>query len=145
MWLKSKSWTFQLPKQAVIKLNLQILTDEDFQKIRDLKFQREAEKICGLKNSKVTLDTSDNEDIVDASKITSGIRRKDDYAARVEKIKAGREGRSFGSKKGSTERTSVTNKVKSKKNKAFMMMVHKKDVKKKAKRSLREKQVHFMR
>jgi protein SDA1 len=91
------------------------------------------------------LDTSDNEDIVDSSNIMSGIRRKDDYAARIEKIKAGREGRTFGSKKGSTERTSITNKVKSKKNKAFMMMVHKKDVKNKAKRSLREKQVPYLR
>ena len=97
-------------------------------------------------------------DVVDPSKITAGIRRKNDYAARVEKIKvfyspsqkdmllthciqAGREGREFGSKKGQNDRTSLTNKVKSKRNKAFMMIVHKRDVKSKAKRSLQEKQV----
>ena len=54
--------------------------------------------------------------------------------------KAGREGREFGSKKGKEERSSLTNKAKSKKNKAFMMIVHKRDVKSKAKRSLQEKQ-----
>lgn len=70
----------------------------------------------------------------------SGIRRKDDYEARMESIKAGREGRKFGSRKGSDERTSSTNKEKSKKNKAFMMIVHKRSVKSKAKVSLRDKQ-----
>jgi len=55
-------------------------------------------------------------------------------------LQAGREGRHFGSKKGAEERSSLTNKAKSKKNKAFMMIVHKRDVRNKSKRSLREKQ-----
>lgn len=79
-------------------------------------------------------------DVVDVSKIMRGIKRKDDYEARIASIKAGREGREYGSKKGKEERSSLTNREKSKKTKAFMMMVHKKSVKGKAKRSLREKQ-----
>eukprot|EP00842_Homolaphlyctis_polyrhiza_P002810 jgi/Hompol1/352/HPOL_002477-RA len=70
----------------------------------------------------------------------SGTRKKDDYEARMESIKAGREGREFGSRKGKEDRGSLTNKVKAKRNKAFMMLVHKRDVKLKATRSLREKQ-----
>ena len=79
--------------------------------------------------------------VVDVSRITAGIRRKDDYEARLESIKSGREGRKYGSKKGSDERSSTTNREKAKKTKAFMMVVHKKSVKGKVKRSLREKQV----
>lgn len=75
------------------------------------------------------------------SKITAGTRRKDDYEARMESIKSGREGRKFGSKKGSDERSSTTNREKAKKNKAFMMIVHKRSVKGKAKASLRDKQL----
>lgn len=41
---------------------------------------------------------------------------------------------------GSDERTSITNREKAKKNKAFMMIVHKRSVKGKAKASLRDKQ-----
>ncbi len=70
----------------------------------------------------------------------SGVKRKDDYKARMESIKAGREGRKFGSKRGSDERTSLTNREKAKKNKAFLMIVHKRSVKGKAKASLRDKQ-----
>lgn len=58
-------------------------------------------------------------------------------------LQEGREGREFGSKKGQNDRSSLTNKIKSKRNKAFMMIVHKRDVKSKAKRSLQEKQVRF--
>lgn len=56
--------------------------------------------------------------------------------------KAGREGRDkYGSKKGTDERSSITNKEKAKKTKAYMMVVHKRSVQGKVKRSLREKQV----
>jgi protein SDA1 len=99
---------------------------------------RETETKSG---KKITVDEDDLSEFVDVSKIMSGIRRKDDYEARIESIKAGREGRlKYGSKKGSEERSSLTNKEKSKKNKAFMMIVHKRSVRQKAKASLRDKQ-----
>ena len=124
-----------------------ILTDEDFARIRDLRMERDAERLAGIKQRPLNdADDQDDEDsnarsdFVDVSKITSGTRKKDDYNARMESIRAGREGREFGSRKGKKERTSTTNREKSKKNKAFMMMVHKRDIKSKSKRSLREKQ-----
>ncbi|KAJ3051845.1 Protein SDA1 [Rhizophlyctis rosea] len=122
-----------------------IFTDEDFARIREQRQEREAERLAGVKRSNIELDQSDEEEeggenVVDVSRITAGIRRKDDYEARLESIKAGREGRKYGSKKGSEERSSMTNKEKAKKTKAFMMVVHKKSVKGKVKRSLREKQ-----
>ena len=67
-------------------------------------------------------------------------RRKDDYEARLASIKEGREGRKYGSKKGKDERSSTTNREKSKKNKPMTMLVHKRSVKGKKTRSLREKQ-----
>lgn len=132
-----------------------ILTDEDFKRLR--KQQRGDDNDNGNQSSDDSQEGSDSDsseeeeeeednrpgDIVDEGVITSGIKRKMDYAARMESIMAGREGREkFGSKKSKTERSSITNKVKSKKNKAFMMMVHKRSVKGKAKRSLRDKQVN---
>jgi protein SDA1 len=80
-------------------------------------------------------------EFVDVSKINAGTKKKDDYEARLESIKSGREARGkFGSKRGSDERTSITNKEKAKKTKAFMMIVHKRSVKGKATASLRDKQ-----
>ncbi|KAJ3045511.1 Protein SDA1 [Rhizophlyctis rosea] len=138
------------PKKKKIGFGLaaeKIFTEEDFARIRELRQERDAERMAGVKRSNMELaaDSDDEEEeagenVVDVSRITAGIKRKDDYEARVDSIKAGREGRKYGSKKGTEERASMTNKEKSKKTKAFMMMVHKKSVKGKAKRSLREKQ-----
>ena len=58
-------------------------------------------------------------------------------------ILAGRENRpKFGSKKGNPDRGSITNKEKNKK-KAFKMIAHKRDVVRKTKMSLRDKQRHL--
>ncbi|KAH6568034.1 hypothetical protein BASA62_005711 [Batrachochytrium salamandrivorans] len=120
-----------------------LLTDEDFARIRERQSEIEAERLAGMRGKKprIESDSEDNDpDIVDVSRILSGNRKKMDYAARVETIKAGREGREFGSRRGKDERTSLTNKVKSKRNKAFMMIIHKREVRGKAQRSLYEKQ-----
>lgn len=65
---------------------------------------------------------------------------KADYAARMDSIRAGREGRlEFGSKKGKEGRGSSTNAEKCKK-KNQQMMAHKFEVRQKKQRSLRDKQ-----
>ncbi|KAJ3291856.1 Severe Depolymerization of Actin, partial [Borealophlyctis nickersoniae] len=137
------------PKKKKLGLAAEkIFTDEDFQKIKELRQEREAQRMAGIKVSNRALaeaDDSDDEDaggseFVDVSRITAGIRRKNDYEARMEAIKSGREGRKYGSRKGAEERGSLTNKVKAKQNKAFMMVVHKRSVQGKSKRSLRDKQ-----
>ncbi|KNC97444.1 uncharacterized protein SPPG_07365 [Spizellomyces punctatus DAOM BR117] len=128
-----------------------IFTDEDFRKLRKIQQLKAAQRLAGLKPSEVeeeldlasdedNLEQDEDKDVVDVSRIMRGIKRKDDYEARLASIKEGREGNEYKSKKGKEERSSLTNREKSKKNKAFMMMVHKKSVKGKAKRSLREKQ-----
>ncbi|KAI8904308.1 SDA1-domain-containing protein [Gorgonomyces haynaldii] len=126
------------PKKPKLALAAQkIFTDEDFARIRERKLEKEAERMSG---QKIKQDDSDSDsEFVNVSKIMASIKRKQDKEARVESIKQGREGRKFGSKKGK-ERTSTTNREKAKKNKAFMMIVHKRSVKGKAKQSLREKQ-----
>ncbi|KAJ3186370.1 Protein SDA1 [Gaertneriomyces sp. JEL0708] len=126
-----------------------ILTDEDFRKLRKIQQLRAAQKLAGVHSENLDEDLledsddgavdEDDGDVVDVSRIMKGIRRKDDYEARLASIKAGREGRDYGSKKNKEERGSKTNREKSKQ-KAVMMMVHKKSVKGKSKRSLREKQ-----
>ena len=116
--------------------------------MRELTRERDAEQLAGLKKHKKIASEESKEyfyrlnlsEFVDVSKIMAGVRRKDDYEARMESIRSGREGRKFGSKRGSDERTSITNKEKAKKTKAFMMIVHKRSVKGKAKASLRDKQ-----
>ncbi|TPX37467.1 hypothetical protein SmJEL517_g00768 [Synchytrium microbalum] len=136
----------------VIAGTQKVLTEEDFALIRARKQGRDVEKITGVnpnqkKRKRLIQEEEEQEDsdeegitdVVNESTITSGIKRKDDYDARMASIQAGREGNSYGSKRNKTERSSLTNKVKAKKSKAFMMMIHKRDVKNKAKRSLREK------
>src|SRR2546421_13081457 len=84
-------------------------------------------------------------DIVDVNAIIGPRKKaKQDYEERIESIKAGREGREkYGNSKGKKfEGTSTTNKEKTR-NKAFMMVIHKKNALQKKKMSLREKQVFF--
>ncbi|KAI9101944.1 SDA1-domain-containing protein [Phlyctochytrium arcticum] len=113
-----------------------ILTDDDFRKLRKIRQLQAAQQLAGLKPSEVADELadlkSDDEDdadkgVVDVSQIMKGIRRKDDYETRIASIKA-------------DERSSITNREKSKKTKAYMMIVHKRSVVGKAKRSLRDKQ-----
>ncbi|KAJ3307079.1 Protein SDA1 [Kappamyces sp. JEL0829] len=129
------------PKKPKPSLATQkIFTDEDFAKIRERRERREAEQLTGIK-SKATLDSDERPDVVDADKIMAFTRKKDDYEARLASIKEGREGREkFGSKRGKDERSSITNREKSKRNKPMTMLVHKRSVKGKKNRSLVEKQ-----
>ncbi|KAK9696697.1 Severe Depolymerization of Actin [Basidiobolus ranarum] len=115
-----------------------ILTPQDFARINELKTMNKAEQIIGKRKQ----DTNEaSEEIVDESTILGPRKKKkQDYEERLESIKAGREGRSkFGSSKGNPDRGSTTNREKAR-NKAFMMVVHKRSVKQKSKLSLREKQ-----
>ena len=127
-----------------------ILTEKDFKKLNALKIHRAANKKTGNKQAEPldydSQDSTDEEedtgptDVVDVYRITSGVKRKRDYESRMESIKSGREGREkFGSRKNSEERSSKTNREKSKM-KLNTMMVHKRAVKGKARRSLNEKQ-----
>jgi protein SDA1 len=103
--------------------------------------ERDAMKLAGMKQrGAAATEDEDHESAVSVARLMSGIKKKDDKEARMASIKAGREGRKFGSKRGSDERTSLTNREKAKKNKAFMMIVHKRSVRCKAKASLRDKQ-----
>lgn len=86
----------------------------------------------------------ETDDIVDLSNIIGPRKKaKQDYEERVESVKAGREGRKKyggGPKNKKLEGASTTNKEKTR-NKAFMMVIHKKNAVHKKRISLREKQV----
>ncbi|KAJ3259311.1 Protein SDA1 [Boothiomyces macroporosus] len=97
-------------KQKVSIAATKIFTDEDFAKIRERKEQKEMDKMLGRSN-KVMIEEDEDRDIVDASKIMAFTKKKDDYAARMESIKEGREGRAYGSKRGKDDRSSTTNRV----------------------------------
>ncbi|KAJ3105443.1 Protein SDA1 [Phlyctochytrium planicorne] len=125
-----------------------IFTDEDFAQMKELAAQRKAERMAGVKSSRLEdvdddSDDGDNKTFVDAGMITAGVKKKMTYEERMQSIQAGREGREkYGSRKGFNKEdkgASKTNREKSK-SKNIMMMVHKRTVKGKAKRSLREKQ-----
>ncbi|KAI8849516.1 SDA1 domain-containing protein [Chytridium lagenaria] len=135
--------------EAKTMATTQIFTDEQFVKMKELATQRRAEKMVGARPGSFKDeedDDSEEEDpnIVDVRRITSGVKRKMTYDERLEHAQAGREGRAkFGSRMGLKKEekgSSTTNREKEKKTKAFMMIVHKRTVKGKAKRSLREKQ-----
>ncbi|EIW72081.1 hypothetical protein TREMEDRAFT_26437 [Tremella mesenterica DSM 1558] len=69
-------------------------------------------------------------------------RAKDDYEARIESIKKGREGREkFGSKKGKKDKESSSTNREKTRNKPIMMAVHSNKVVQKKKASLRDKQI----
>ncbi|KAJ3130286.1 Protein SDA1 [Nowakowskiella sp. JEL0407] len=125
-----------------------ILTDEDFKKIRSIKMKQEVEKLSGMKGKEPTMtyDSSSDEEeeeqedseFISPTSLLQGVKRKrtDELSSKSEEPK-----QKYGSKKGKFERSSLTNKIKSKKSKAVMMMVHKREVKGKAKRSLKDKSV----
>ncbi|ORX88453.1 SDA1-domain-containing protein, partial [Basidiobolus meristosporus CBS 931.73] len=115
-----------------------ILTPQDFARLNELKMMNKAEQLTGKRKQDTT---EASEEIVDESSILGPRKKKkQDYEERIESIMAGREGRQkFGSSKGKADRGSTTNREKAR-NKAFMMVVHKRSVKQKSKMSLREKQ-----
>jgi protein SDA1 len=82
-----------------------------------------------------------NEEQVDADSLMGPSKYKQAREERLAAVQEGREGREFGShkKKHQDKDRSTTNKEKARK-KNFMMMIHKRDVQGKARRSLRDKQ-----
>ncbi|KAG0359860.1 Protein SDA1 [Gamsiella multidivaricata] len=132
---------------AQLLATTKILTPADFAKIEALKLARQADQKLNparAGSGKRPAPTDENQaegEVSIGSIIGPRKKAKQDYAERMESIKNGREGRDkFGSRKGSTERGSTTNKEKSK-GKNFMMIAHKREVREKKKMSLREKQV----
>ncbi|ODV75465.1 Sda1p [Cyberlindnera jadinii NRRL Y-1542] len=111
-----------------------ILTPADFQKIEELRTQAGLDKIMGVKRSR-------NEEEVDSSSLVGPVKYKQLREERIAHAQEGREDREkFGSRKGKRDAPhSTTNREKARK-KNFVMMIHKRDVQGKAKKSLRDKQ-----
>ncbi|RIB06449.1 SDA1-domain-containing protein [Gigaspora rosea] len=123
----------------------QLLTPADFFKLNELKMKHKVKQLIdGGKRKSDAIQNDEPSDIVDVNFITGPRKKaKQDYEERIESIKIGREGREKfgGPKKGKkAEGTSTTNKEKAK-NKAFMMVIHKKNAMTKKRMSLRDKQV----
>ncbi|GMM34340.1 Sda1 protein [Saccharomycopsis crataegensis] len=112
-----------------------ILTPADFAKLEELKMEAGVEKLMGIKSS------IRNEEEVDADGLVGPVKRKQTKEERIESIREGREGREkFGSRRGKIATPhSTTNREKARK-KNFIMMIHKRQVQGKARRSLRDKQ-----
>lgn len=111
-----------------------VLTPADFAKIEELKAEAGLAKALGVKVQR-------NEEQVEADVLTGPRKYKDDRAARIAKAKESRNEDSHGSSRGkklAEKDHSTTNRQKQRK-KNFMMLIHKKDVQGKAKRSLRDK------
>lgn len=113
---------------------LRILTPADFAKLEELKLEAGVEKMIGIRAPR-------NEEEVDADGLVGPVKRKQTKEERIESIREGREGRGkFGSRRGNIETPhSTTNREKARK-KNFIMMIHKRQVLGKARRSLRDKQ-----
>ncbi|KAI9323748.1 SDA1-domain-containing protein [Dichotomocladium elegans] len=124
-------------KQAAILevATTRILTPADFARLNELREQKDIEVAAGVKRPAADEGQVDEATILGARK-----KAKMDYEARMASIQEGREGREkFGSKKGSKDRGSTTNREKAR-NKNFMMIAHKQSNILKGKRSLVEKQ-----
>lgn len=109
----------------------EILTPADFAKLNELKTEAGIRKAMG----------QTNEEVVDSIKLTGANKYKQNKEERLAQVHEGREGREFGSrkKKHQEKEHSTTNKQKARK-KNFIMMIHKRDVQGKARKSLRDKQ-----
>ncbi|CAG8520147.1 10991_t:CDS:2 [Cetraspora pellucida] len=127
----------------------QLLTPADFFKLNELKMKHKVKQLIdGGKRKSDAIQNDELPDIVDVNFITGPRKKaKQDYEERIESIKAGREGREKfgGPKKGKkVEGTSTTNKEKAR-HKAFMMVIHKKNMINKKRMSLRDKQIQLTR
>ncbi|CAJ0827818.1 6652_t:CDS:10 [Entrophospora sp. SA101] len=131
-----------------------LLTPADFAKLNELRMEQNVEKMIdgGGKRKRSQLQQSskreETDDIVDLNNIVGPRKKaKQDYEERVESVKAGREGRKKyggGPKNKKVEGASTTNKEKTR-NKAFMMVIHKKNAIHKKRITLREKQMQLTR
>jgi protein SDA1 len=134
---KMQDTVAETPEDALLKLaSTTVLTPADFAKIEELKVAAGLDKIMGKKKG-----VQRNEEQVEISTLTGPTKYKQLREERIAAAKEGKEGREFGSRKGKLDNKShsTTNREKARK-KNFMMMIHKKDVQGKAKRSLRDKQ-----
>ncbi|KAH3688568.1 hypothetical protein WICPIJ_000449 [Wickerhamomyces pijperi] len=111
-----------------------ILTPADFAKIEELRNQAGVEKILGTK-------TQRNEEQVDSGSLVGPVKYKQLREERIAHAREGRDERDkFGSHRGKRDAPhSTTNREKARK-KNFVMMIHKRSVQGKVKRSLRDKQ-----
>ncbi|KAK9368917.1 SDA1-domain-containing protein [Lipomyces kononenkoae] len=115
-----------------------ILTPADFQKLDELRTKAGLDKILhGGKAASV----AKHEDTVDAASLLGPKTGKAGKEERLAAVMEGRQDRQFGSKKSKKDSQphSTTNKEKARK-KNFIMMIHKRDVQGKNKKSLRDKQ-----
>lgn len=109
-----------------------ILTPADFARLNELKENKEIEMATGKRAAE--------EEVSESTILGPRKKAKMDYEARMASIEEGRTDRpKFGSKKGSKDRGSTTNREKTR-NKNFMMVAHKWQVLAKGKRSLVDKQ-----
>ncbi|KAF9366301.1 Protein SDA1 [Mortierella sp. NVP85] len=134
---------------AQLLATTKILTPADFAKIEALKLAKQADQKlnptrAGSGKRPAPSDENQAEGEISIGSIIGPRKKaKQDYEQRMESINRGREGREkFGSRKGSNERGSTTNKEKAK-GKNFMMIAHKREVREKKKMSLREKQMQL--
>ncbi|KAF9914811.1 Protein SDA1 [Lobosporangium transversale] len=134
---------------AQLLATTKILTPADFAKIEALKMAKQADQKMNPtransgKRPAPSDETQQEGEVSIGSIIGPRKKAKQDYAERMESIKNGREGREkFGSRKGSNDRGSTTNKEKAK-GKNFMMIAHKREVREKKKMSLRDKQIQL--
>lgn len=109
----------------------EILTPADFAKLDELKAEYGIRKAMN----------QSNEEIIDALNLTGVPKYKQNKEERLQHVKEGRTDREFGShKRHHMEKPhSTTNKQKARK-KNFVMMIHKREVQGKARKSLRDKQ-----
>lgn len=119
------------PEDIVSLMSREVLTPAEFAKLDQLKAEHGLRKAMG----------QSNEEIVEAMQLVGNPKFKQNKEERLQHVREGREDREFGSKKRqhAEKAHSTTNKEKARK-KNFLMMIHKRDVQGKAKRSLRDKQ-----
>ncbi|ORX52426.1 SDA1-domain-containing protein [Hesseltinella vesiculosa] len=138
--LERKQAEQQEQQEVILKLaTSRILTPADFAKLEEIRNNADDpnanRKRTAEDEAKTNQGTVDEFDILGPRK-----RAKRDYETRMASIQEGRENRDkFGSKKGSKDRGSTTNREKAR-NKNFQMVSQKVSVKFKARRSLMEKQ-----
>jgi len=123
------------PEAAFRELaSTRILTPADFAKIEELRVEAGVDKIMGKSRQR-------NEEQVESSSLVGPVKYKQLREERIAQAREGRDEREkFGSRRGKRDAPhSTTNREKERK-KNFVMMIHKRDVQGKAKRSLRDKQ-----
>lgn len=118
-------------EEAKLLASNEILTPADFQKLDKLRAEHGVRKAMG----------QSNEEIIEAMELAGPQKFKQNKEERLAHVQQGREGRDFRSRKRlhAEKAHSTTNKQKARK-KNFVMMIHKRDVQGKARKSLRDKQ-----